>query len=57
MMSRLNIAEKRLPQDGKCKLKVRGQKLELRVATVPTVQERVQYCVFLPPAPRCRWKN
>jgi type II secretory ATPase GspE/PulE/Tfp pilus assembly ATPase PilB-like protein len=38
VMSRLNIAEKRLPQDGKCKLKVRGQKLELRVATVPTVQ-------------------
>ncbi len=38
VMSRLNIAERRLPQDGKCKLKVRGQKLELRVATVPTVQ-------------------
>ncbi|MEQ8315506.1 MAG: GspE/PulE family protein [Gammaproteobacteria bacterium] len=38
VMSRLNIAEKRLPQDGKCKLKVRGKKLELRVATVPTVQ-------------------
>jgi len=38
VMSRLNIAEKRLPQDGKCKLKVCGKKLELRVATVPTVQ-------------------
>lgn len=38
VMSRLNIAEKRLPQYGKCKLKVRGKKLELRVATVPTVQ-------------------
>ena len=38
VISRLNIAEKRLPQDGKCKLKVRGQRLELRVATVPTVQ-------------------
>ena len=38
VISRLNIAEKRLPQDGKCKLKVRGQQLELRVATVPTVQ-------------------
>ena len=38
VISRLNIAERRLPQDGKCKLKVRGQKLELRVATVPTVQ-------------------
>ncbi|MDD9889132.1 MAG: ATPase, T2SS/T4P/T4SS family [Gammaproteobacteria bacterium] len=38
VMSRLNIAERRLPQDGKCKLKVRGKKLELRVATMPTVQ-------------------
>ncbi len=38
VMSRLNIAERRLPQDGKCKLKIRGKKLELRVATVPTVQ-------------------
>ena len=38
VISRLNIAERRLPQDGKCKLKVRGQKLELCVATVPTVQ-------------------
>ncbi|MFT4672481.1 MAG: type II secretory ATPase GspE/PulE/Tfp pilus assembly ATPase PilB-like protein [Pseudohongiellaceae bacterium] len=38
VISRLDIAEKRLPQDGKCKLKVRGKSLELRVATVPTVQ-------------------
>jgi type II secretory ATPase GspE/PulE/Tfp pilus assembly ATPase PilB-like protein len=38
VISRLNIAEKRLPQDGKCKLKVKGKILELRVATVPTVQ-------------------
>ncbi|MBL4821454.1 MAG: GspE/PulE family protein [Gammaproteobacteria bacterium] len=38
VISRLDIAERRLPQDGKCRLKVRGRKLELRVATVPTVQ-------------------
>lgn len=38
VISRLNIAERRLPQDGKCKLKIRNKKLELRVATVPTVQ-------------------
>lgn len=37
VISRLDISEKRLPQDGKCKLKVRGKALELRVATVPTV--------------------
>lgn len=38
VISRLNIAERRLPQDGKCKLKIRGKSLELRVATIPTVQ-------------------
>src|SRR5690606_20832476 len=34
----LDISERRLPQDGKCKLKIRGRVVELRVATVPTVQ-------------------
>lgn len=38
VMSRLDISERRLPQDGKCKLKIRGRAVELRVATVPTVQ-------------------
>lgn len=37
VMSRLDISERRLPQDGKCKLKIKGKRLELRVATVPTV--------------------
>lgn len=37
VISRLDISERRLPQDGKCKLKIRGRALELRVATVPTV--------------------
>jgi type II secretory ATPase GspE/PulE/Tfp pilus assembly ATPase PilB-like protein len=37
VIARLDIAERRLPQDGKCKLKVRNKKLELRVATLPTV--------------------
>lgn len=37
VISRLDISERRLPQDGKCKLKIRGRTLELRVATVPTV--------------------
>ena len=34
VMSRLDISERRLPQDGKCKLKIRGRALELRVATL-----------------------
>ena len=38
VMARLDIAERRKPQDGKCKLKIGTRTLELRVATVPTVQ-------------------
>jgi len=37
VMSRLDISERRKPQDGKCKVMVRGSDLELRIATVPTV--------------------
>ncbi len=37
VISRLNIAERRLPQDGKCKLKLAGRTVEMRVATLPTV--------------------
>lgn len=37
IMSRLDIAERRKPQDGKCKLKVGTRQIELRVATIPTV--------------------
>lgn len=37
IMAQLNIAEKRLPQDGKIKMKYGKNELELRVATCPTV--------------------
>ncbi|HKJ88612.1 MAG TPA: ATPase, T2SS/T4P/T4SS family, partial [Gammaproteobacteria bacterium] len=37
IMSGLDIAERRKPQDGKISVKLQGQPLELRVATVPTV--------------------
>jgi type II secretory ATPase GspE/PulE/Tfp pilus assembly ATPase PilB-like protein len=36
-MSSLNIAEKRVPQDGKLAFKMSGQPVEVRVATIPTV--------------------
>ena len=37
IMSQLDIAERRLPQDGKIKFKIRGgREIELRVATLPT---------------------
>ena len=37
IISGLDITERRLPQDGKCVVKYKGKPLELRVATVPTV--------------------
>jgi type II secretory ATPase GspE/PulE/Tfp pilus assembly ATPase PilB-like protein/putative methionine-R-sulfoxide reductase with GAF domain len=37
IMSSLDIAEKRLPQDGKIKFNYKNKPVELRVATVPTV--------------------
>ncbi|MCB2154235.1 Flp pilus assembly complex ATPase component TadA [bacterium] len=36
IMSDLNIAERRLPQDGKIKIKMHGKEFDLRVSTVPT---------------------
>ena len=35
IMAGLNIAERRLPQDGRIKLAVRGRDIDLRVATMP----------------------
>jgi type IV pilus assembly protein PilB len=37
VMAELNIAEKRVPQDGRISMKVGGKHLDLRVATLPTV--------------------
>jgi len=37
IMSRLNIAERRLPQDGRIKVRAMGKELDLRVSTVPTL--------------------
>jgi len=37
IMAKLNIAERRLPQDGRIKLQVQGKELDLRVSTVPTM--------------------
>jgi general secretion pathway protein E len=36
IMSKLNIAERRLPQDGRIMLRVQGKELDLRVSSVPT---------------------
>lgn len=37
IMAQLNIAETRLPQDGRIKIAVRGKEVDLRVSTVPTM--------------------
>ncbi len=36
IMARLNIAEHRLPQDGRIQIRVQGKRVDLRVSTVPT---------------------
>ena len=37
VMSNLNIAERRLPQDGRMRMKVAGKEVDLRVSFLPTV--------------------
>lgn len=37
VMAGLNIAERRLPQDGRIRLAVRGNEIDLRVATAPSI--------------------
>ena len=37
VMAGLNIAERRLPQDGRMRLAVRGNEIDLRVATAPSI--------------------
>jgi general secretion pathway protein E len=37
IMASLDIAERRLPQDGRIKLIVRGQEVDLRVSTIPSL--------------------
>ncbi len=36
-MARLDIAERRLPQDGRIRIPVRGRQIDMRVSTVPTI--------------------
>ncbi len=37
LMAKLNIAERRLPQDGRIKVKAVGREIDLRVSTLPTL--------------------
>jgi len=37
IMAHLNIAERRLPQDGRIKIKINEEEIDLRISTLPTV--------------------
>ncbi|MGF1447131.1 MAG: GspE/PulE family protein [Pikeienuella sp.] len=37
IMAKLNIAEQRLPQDGRIQIAIAGREIDLRVATIPTL--------------------
>ncbi|HDH00991.1 MAG TPA: type II secretion system protein GspE, partial [Nitrospirae bacterium] len=37
IMAELDIAERRLPQDGRIKLRIKGKEVDLRVSTLPTL--------------------
>lgn len=37
LMARLNIAERRLPQDGRIQMRAQGKEIDMRVSTVPTM--------------------
>lgn len=38
IMSRLDVAERRVPQDGRINLKLEGKSIDVRVATIPSVE-------------------
>ena len=44
IMAKLDIAERRLPQDGRIELNVSGERIDLRVSTAPTVTG--EHCVI-----------
>jgi len=42
VLAQLNIAERRLPQDGRIKIRLSGKDVDLRIATVPTLYGALQ---------------
>jgi len=37
VMGRMNISERRIPQDGRAELRMKGKKVDLRMSTLPTI--------------------
>ncbi|HOR42899.1 MAG TPA: ATPase, T2SS/T4P/T4SS family, partial [Atribacterota bacterium] len=50
IMSNLNIAERRLPQDGRIKVQVHGREVNFRVSTIPSVNGESAVLRILDPA-------
>lgn len=48
IMSRLDIAERRLPQDGRATIRLEGQEVDLRVSTMPTMHGETVVLRLLP---------
>lgn len=49
IMAHLNIAERRMPQDGRIKIKVSQEELDLRISTMPTVFDEALHIRILSP--------
>lgn len=47
IMASMDIAERRVPQDGRVQLKVEGQEIDLRVSTLPTIHGEKVVCRVL----------
>lgn len=50
IMSNLNIAERRLPQDGRIKVQVQGREVNFRVSTIPAINGESTVLRILDPA-------
>jgi type IV pilus assembly protein PilB len=48
ILANLDIAERRLPQDGRCRVKLDGQVMDLRVSTMPTLDGETLVLRLLP---------
>ena len=53
IMAGLNIAEKRLPQDGRISLKIAGRAIDMRVSTIPTSRDTSDRDAPACTRPRC----
>ena len=47
VMSELDIAERRVPQDGRFKISIQGREIDFRVSIMPSIFAKMLSCVFL----------